>query len=312
MSDRQECWNGSNYLPIAALPYWEHLGPFVHEVVDRCLTETSRDSQSLYAALTPFVLWCWQTCGYELTIPTVFRAATVERFIHLRTTSYTRGSRATLRSTLLRALEVLAPAEANKARHAIPRSIPNAPYTAREVAALHSWANRQRTDHRRLDALALVGLGFGAGLATRELLRVGGADCATGSAGLVVTVEGGRAREVPVAAEWQATLREVIDARPEHSLFRPDRASAAEGQVTDFILRSRTPLDVRPARMRTTWLQHHLINATDPVTLRRISGLKTLASLDKIAHYAPSTGAISGPFSTHFGVESASDRGFIA
>jgi integrase len=292
--------DGSSYLPISALPYWERLGPFVNEVVDRCARDLDRDRESLYAAVTPFVVWSWQARGRELTVIAMFTARAVEQFVHQRLATYAQGSRATLRSTLWRILELLAPAEAASPRRAIPRSQPTEPYTAAEVAVLYSWADGQRTVHRQLDALALLGLAFGAGLATRELLRVKAEHCLLDPGGIRVRVDGSRAREVPVAEEWVSTLRRVIEARDGRLLFRPDRLSAAEGQVTDFILRSRTRLEVRPARMRTTWLLSCLIAGVDPATLRRISGLSSLAAVDRIADFVPSSGVTSGPFSSRF------------
>lgn len=303
--------DGSSYLPVHALPYWAHLGPFVNAIVDQCLGGLDRDRESLYAALTPFVLWCWQTRGYELEVSRVFRAKTIEQFISLGAYRYSRGSRATLRSTLWRVLELLAPAEAATARSAIPRSKPTAPYSSREVAAMYSWADSQRTPHRRLDALALIGLGFGAGLATRELLQVTAEDCVLDSNGtIIVKVRGARSRDVPVIDEWRNTVWTALQARTGQLLFRPGRSRASEGQVTDFLLRSRTPVDVKPVRMRTTWLVAHLAAGTDPLTLKTISGLQSLAALDRIATFVPSSGAIFAATSDQNSSNLAADQGF--
>ncbi len=311
MSEHDPIEDGRFYVPVLALPYWEHLGQFVNAIVARCLEGLDRDRESLYAALTPFVLWCWRTRGYELEVSTVFRAKTIEQFISLGADLYVRGSRATLRSTLWRVLELLAPAEAAHRRRAIPRSSPTPPYSPREVAALYSWADSQRTSHRRLDALALLGLGFGTGLATRELLQVAADDCTVHEDDTItVTVRGSRSREVPVVAQWRGTIRRVVEARGDRPLFRPDRIGAAQGQVTDFVSRSRTALDVKPVRMRTTWLVSHLASGTDPMTLRTISGLESLAALDRLTNFVPSSGAIFDQISAPKRRDSAPDQGF--
>jgi hypothetical protein len=59
-------------------------------------------------------------------------------------------------------------------------------------------------------------------------------------------------------------------------------------QVTDFLHRGQqTDLDVRPARMRTTWLLTHLTAGTAPRELLQIAGLENLAALDRIAGFLP-------------------------
>lgn len=62
----------------------------------------------------------------------------------------------------------------------------------------------------------------------------------------------------------------------------PSRGKATPGQITDFLTRSRSPLDVRPVRMRATWLIHHLNAGTPAEEILRISGLKNYAALDRL------------------------------
>lgn len=275
------------YLPVVALPYWDRIGPYVNGVVARCQGLVDRDPESLYAALTPFVLWCWQTRGFVLDDERVFQARVIEQFIQFGMSNYLLGTRATLRSTLWRVLEVMAPEEARVPRRPIKRSDPTRPYSNAEVAELFSWAQAQTTEHRRDDALALLSLGLGAGLPTRELLAVSAEDCVVEAGSCFVRVRGSRAREVPFLDDWCRTVVRLLARRQSNLLFRPGRESASEGQVTDFVSRSRTSYDVRPARMRTTWLLAHLEKGTSPASLLRISGLGSLASLDRIAGFAP-------------------------
>jgi hypothetical protein len=288
---RSDHWDASLYIPVFALPYWENLGPFVRRVVDECAGRVDRTPEALYAAVTPLALWAWQVHGEALTIERVFRGRLVEDFIHRGMTQHLPHSRATIRSTLWRILELLAPGEAEYARRPISRSRPTAPYSEAEVADLYGWALGQQTEHRRMDALALLALGCGAGLATRELLTVSGVNCLLDPTGAVtVRVSGTRERDVPVLPQWRRTLTRVVDTRPEVLLFRPNRDGAGEGQVTDFLLRHRSRVDVKPAKMRATWLVTHLTLGTSPAQLLRISGLSTLASLDRLRPFVPSSG----------------------
>lgn len=282
-----------SFVPIYALPHWKAIGPFVHASVADTLESGEREAGALYSAASAFVLWCWQSKALPLTRTRIFRHSLVEEFVHLAMQGYVRGSRATMRSSLQRMLEALNPSEALLARRPIPRSLATVPYSPAEVAELHSWAQGQATSNRRRDALALLVLGLGAGLVTRELLEVTANDFHHASSGLVVTIRTGRIRTTPVLAEWQRTAERVLsEVDADKLFFRPGRSGSHSGQVADFMQRARTTLDVRPMRMRATWLLHHLEQGTPPRELLRISGLKHLAALDKAIQYAPRTGGM--------------------
>ena len=285
------------YLPILALPYWRIIGPFVEAAVIDCAATTGRDERDLFAATTPMVLWAWQSRGVPLERKRVFRHSMVEQFIHLGMPGAARGSQATLRSVLWRMTEVLNPADDHSSHRPISRSAPTAPYSDANIAELYSWANAQGTANRSRDALALLALGIGAGLPTRELLDVRTGDIAfattsgrTDTASIVVW----RAvpRVVPVQSDWVRTLRVVHkDLSDDSWVFCPGRIGTGSAQVTNFLTRSRTTLDVRPARMRATWLTRHLKNGTPADELLRISGLKHYASLDKFVEFLPKSPA---------------------
>lgn len=282
------------FRPINALPYWDVIGDFIRDSVVDAATRSGRPAEDLYPAVVPFVLWCWQTRGTPLEVPRIFRWRVLEEFIHRGMTGYLSGSRATHRSALTLVVEVLNPADVRPDHRPIPRSKPTEPYTSVEVASLYGWATSQGTARRKQDALALLALGLGAGLATREILGVKAADIDSRTDQLLVMVWEGRPRVVPILESWQSSMRQVIqEASPDSWLFRPGRTSATSGQITDFLQRARTHSDVRPARMRTTWLLEQLAAGTAPADLLRISGLKNLAALDKITHFTPKMGAIT-------------------
>jgi integrase len=279
------------YHPIYALPYWDVIGTFVDDAVRDAAVASGRDVRSLYPAAVPFVLWCWRTRGTPLERRRIFRRAPLEEFIHLGMTAYTRGSKATHRSALWLMLETLNPDESTHRRRPIPRSQPTKPYTANDIAALHSWAVTQGTARRQHDAVALLALGLGAGLATREILGVKVSDLELRGDKVFVIVWEGRSRVVPLLPTWQGPLARIHqDLNADDWLFRPGRQSATSGQISDFLQRARTQLDVRPSRMRTTWLLEHLNAGTPPHELLRISGLRNLAALDKVAAVTPRTG----------------------
>jgi hypothetical protein len=284
------------YLPILALPYWHIIGEFVETSVTTCLPHTDRDARNLYAAAVPMVLWCWQSRGTPLEAQRVFRKVMIDQFIHLGMPGSARGSQSTLRSTLWRMTEILNPDAAPGPHRPIGRSAPTQPYSPGDIAELVSWAATQGTAVRRRDARTMLALGLGAGLAARELLEVQTTDVMIDTKGakpeaqIVVWRE--RTRVVPVLERWVSPLMQTLSEIPADSwVFRSGRKGSTPGQITDFLTRSRSPLDVRPVRMRATWLVEHLTHGTPAEEVLRISGLQNFAALDRHMPFVKSVDA---------------------
>lgn len=275
------------YTPVKAARYWAELEPVVTAAVSATARALSRDPRGLYPPATAFALWAWQTRGMPAEMSRVFRRQLVEEFVHLGMPEFSRSSRATYRSILLAIADVVTPTYEKTLP--IPRSEPTAPYSDPEVAALRSWALRQGRAARRRDALVLLALGLGAGLATRELLAVRGTDLQWRDGMLHVAVWESRPRLVPVLPHWTTPLITACEAEDRDQwAFRPGRQGVRGAQVTDFLHRGQqTELDVRPARMRTTWLLTHLAAGTAPRALLEIAGLGNLAALDRITKFLP-------------------------
>lgn len=277
----------SEFVPSKATAYWDTVEPLVTFVVTRTTQVSARQPRALYPVATAFVLWAWQTKGLELAAGRVFRRSVVEEFVHRGMPQHTRGSRATYRSLLLAMVDAVTPPTDRS--FPIPRSDPTPPYTPREIAELRSWAAAQGSESRRKDAWVLLALGLGAGLATRELLSVRAEDITVTDEEALVLVWTGRPRVVPVLPLWRTPIRDAMrTSSAEQWLFRPGRLGVRSAQVTDFLHRGHTTeLDVRPARMRTTWMLTHLHEGTPPRDLLRIAGLEHLAALDRVARFLP-------------------------
>ncbi|WP_223694853.1 hypothetical protein [Leifsonia poae] len=281
---------GYTYRPINALPYWDQIGAFIDQVVDDVAHE-QRTRRDVYPAVVPFVLWCWRTRGLPLDRSRIMRRAVADDFVQRGMPGYLTGSRATHRSALYRVIQALETDRTDSPGRPIPRRKPTQPYTAAEVAQLHSWAISQGTERRRLDAMMLLVLGLGAGLTSKELQSIRTRDIIVGPTGSLVSVWEARPRVVPISPVWAERLSTVYDFLHRDAwAFRPGRTSARDGQITDFLIRARTHHDIRPVRMRTTWLVEHLSNGTPPADLLRISGLQQLAALDRLVGFVPKTG----------------------
>jgi hypothetical protein len=279
-----------SYLPIMALPYWDELGPFINRTVST-IAESGRDLPGLYSAITPFVLWCWQSRGIDLRDDRIFRRTLADQFIHLATPTLSPASKATHRGALWRAIEILNPHDASVSGLTLPRSAPTIPYNDSEIAELRSWAAGQATLIRRQDAGKLLALGLGAGLATREIIEVTVADVSARPEGMFVSVWASRPRTVPVLPEWTSYLQSSADLpRGQAWVFASGRGAASSDQVSEFLSRARSGLDIRAVRMRATWLRRHLADGMSPIELMQISGIQTLGALQNSLNFAPRTG----------------------
>lgn len=274
------------YTPLLALPWWDRIGPFLTALVDDVSAELGVESRSLYPFLTPFVLWCWQTKALDLDRQKMFRRSRIESFVINGMPGMSRGTKNTVRGKLLRVSEVVVTEIPTTPLHGIGRSTPTPPYDAKQRAELYSWARTRGTATARRDASVLLALGLGAGLPTRELLAVRHRDVTLD--GSTVRVRDARRRTVPVEDDWQPVLRRAIDTLDHDDwLFRVGRHSAASGQVAEFVRRTATDLDIRPARMRSTWLCERLAKNTPVDTLLLESGVQTYASLDRYRVFLP-------------------------
>jgi integrase len=119
-----------------------------------------------------------------------------------------RGTKNTVRGKLLRVSEIVITELPTTPLHGIGRSTPTPPYDSKQRAELYSWSRTRGTDAARLDAAVLVALGFGAGLATRELLAVRKRDVADD--GSTLRVRDARRRTVPVDDQWQVVLQRAL------------------------------------------------------------------------------------------------------
>ncbi|TFD14631.1 hypothetical protein E3T42_11500 [Cryobacterium sp. TMT4-10] len=218
----------------------------------------------------------------------IFAVRTIERFIAVGLTQYgSKASRSTLRSRLLRISEALLDAAAPPVLRPLGGSDPSAPYTAREVVTLKSWATAQTTAERRSNAEALLALGLGAGLAGREIVNLTIGDIRADDDGVLITVRGERARVVPVLREWERALVERVGAcQDEAWAFREQHAGGNRNLITDFVSRAEGKIQLQARRMHATWIVQHLEAGTPLVPLIIAAGLQSPEALDRFLRFA--------------------------
>lgn len=147
--------------------------------------------------------------GLEAKAQVALHPANVERYLAVGLAQASSPARRTVRTNLRfvgrRVVPKLWPAEPDPCR----RDPPKAPYSPGEIEGLLALARAQPTTARAMAATGLLCLGAGAGLNGADLRHVRGDHVISRSGGLVVVVEGRRARVVPVLARYQGPLGQV-------------------------------------------------------------------------------------------------------
>jgi len=263
--------------------YWSAIEQFVTHAVEATAPHVSYTEKQLYAVTARLALWAWQTASLDLEVEEVFSAPVIDRFTAVGLPQYTKAGRNTMRSRLRRMADVLLGPDRDPDR---PRPMGNsnasAPYSEPEVAALLSWAAAQPSGDRHTSAMALLALGLGAGLTSREIaeLRIG--DIEVDDKGIVVTVGGERPRRVPVLREWEYALVERVAGRAaDEWAFREGQQGGNRNLVSDFVARTHGGFGPQARRMHATWIVKHLEMGTPLVPLLRAAGLREPEALGR-------------------------------
>lgn len=279
--------------PKVAAPYWNEIGDFISAAVEEAGPAIPYRQGELLRAATGLTLWAWQTAGLPLERAVIFRRHTIERFVAEGLAHYTNSGRTTRRSQLLRMAEFLLGPKVMPPRMR-PIGLPEAlaPYTHGQMASFKSWAATQSPHDRRVNAEVLLSLGFGAGLAAREItnLRVG--DIHLDDHGVLVEIGGDRPRTVPLLHEWESALIAFVkEHRSTDWAFLPGRTKAYKNVITNFIYWSGTTEETpQTPRMRSTWIVHHLTGGVHVVPLLRAAGVQSLEALARYVKYVPDVG----------------------
>ena len=87
------------FFPRVAGPYWSTIGEFVTDAVREAAAESVYNERDLFAAVTPLVLWAWQSQGWPLERDVIFTVEAIESFVGMGLQHYrSNAGRNTLRS----------------------------------------------------------------------------------------------------------------------------------------------------------------------------------------------------------------------
>ncbi|MBM3715902.1 MAG: hypothetical protein FJW64_09255 [Actinobacteria bacterium] len=247
------------------------LGPTTFDSTRRLMSMSSR-----------FHAWVWVTGGRELTVERVYTQNNIDLYVQNQL-----GRRSQVHQWGVARQLV---ANGRELTTAALRGLPaahmklRAPFSSAQIATMHSWANRLTTIKKRQNAWGLLGLAGGAGLRAEEIVDVNVDNVDVVNGRVFVNVTGETPRRVPVRHAWARVLLKSIDDRSgDERVFRGPVIEEYRPRIIQTFLTDH-PAQVRPtpARLRASWIVHHLDNDVPLPVLKELGGFRTY---DTLARY---------------------------
>jgi integrase len=270
---------------------WERIREFVEDATAVTAPRCAYTQERLLIVCSAYVDWAVNIAGYPLSAKIVFRRELISRYTadHMHQAD---GTRRNYRAILLRISEVLLPDHPDTLLAPLNDRVSMRPYSEPELTQLQQWANGQNTQNRGRNAMVLLALCAGGGLWSSEVCETRREDIQFDDEGVLVTVHGANARNVPLLARWEPWLRFALDGlEPGDRVFgNAARKNNSKNLVTAFIHSSvHSPGLVQPQtnRMRATWLVTHLAAHTDMRALMTASGVGKFENLARLLQFVP-------------------------
>lgn len=276
------------FTPALNANVWNEIQAFVEALVLDVSDAAPYPRIVLMSTVSRYVAWCVQAAGMEMDRRSLFARRMIAYGINHAFPDLTAASRGNMRSQLLRVGEVILGADLDLPRlPALAASDPSAPYSPANLRHFRIWANGQNTVHSTRSARALLALGAGCGLSTREISAVHAGDVRVDQWGIRVTVREDRPRQVPALHNWEEMIQQAVTgADPDKPLFRHGHDAFYPNIVTNFVARSAgVGLKPQTQRLRATWLVAHLDAGTPTVLLLPAAGLTSLESLSRYTRF---------------------------
>ncbi|MEW2014077.1 MULTISPECIES: hypothetical protein [Microbacterium] len=280
------------YRPQINPVLWADIRPFVIATVNAVEPALPYERMILLTAVAHHVAWVRLRTGPVLDFSHVYSRSMVGASVgDMRpATPSTKGRR---RSILLRVGEAVGAIPTSATLPHLSASTATTPYSLAERARLRTWVELQGSASIRASLRALLAIGFGAGLLTRELCEVRAVDVACGAR--AIRVLGDRARTVPVDADWRRELdllaREA--ASMSDTLFRPG-VGYTRNTVVDIVRRAQGSTVVTTQRMRASWIVDRLTEGLPMQQIVAAAGVKSLDAFVRYEQYLPAP--VSPPF----------------
>ena len=255
----------------------------------RVSTRSPSNAAKYLSNLSDFAGWAHEQ-GVPLVLEALLDADVIERYIAVGMSGARDSTRATRRAILRRiARHCASPPQDLPLPIAYRRVRP--PYSPEEVQGLLALASAQPTPSRRRTLRAMLHLGLGCGIASRDLAWVRGQDVEQMPDGAVsVTVSGGtRPRNVVALRAHEGPLLDLTRFSSSGLLIGGSirgRRNVTRGPL-DRVVGGEDLPRLETARLRSTWLLAHLQARTPLPALMTAAGLTTVRPLEDLLHHCP-------------------------
>lgn len=273
---------------------WEKIAPFVREVVTEAQAHYCGryDTRDMLGAVAHHTRWVSGVACLPLERGVVFHRDVIADFVANGCVERSANSRANTRTFLLRVAEAVLGDEERVTRlRPLNHDAPAQPYSQFEQRSLRSWAEGQTTAERRANCRAILALGLGAGLSTPDILTLRASQIVVDAVGVLIQVDRASSRrDVPVLAAWEQPLIDLVSVRdPEEWAVGTQRTGTNNNWMNEYLRRTQPEQRLRPevARLRNTWLLHHLVSGTPLGPLSVAAGLDTFRMFEKLLCFVP-------------------------
>jgi len=278
------------YVPAAARAAvaWPATQVAVCDAVRRS-TSSATNAAKYLSHLSDFAAWA-HAQGVPLTLQPLLDADVIERYIAVGMPGAKDSTRATRRAVLRRIARRCASPPQDLPLPIVYRRV-RPPYSPAEVQGLLALASAQPTPSRRRTLRAILHLGLGCGIASRDLAWVRGQDIEHLPDGAVsVTVSGGtRPRTVVALHAHETALLELSRFTSGGLLIGGStrgRRNVTRGPLERVVGGEDLPR-LETARLRSTWLLAHLQATTPLPALMHAAGLTTVRPIEDLLHHCP-------------------------
>jgi integrase len=285
------------YQPEISAQRWERIREFVEDAVAVTVPNCAYTMERLLIVCSHYVDWAVNVASVPMQAKIVFRLELISRYTS-EVMNQSEGTRRNYRAILLRIAEVLLPDNPTAELKALNSRVSMVPYSEEELTRLEFWARGQSTPRRERNAAVLLALCAGGGLWSNEVAEARRGDIHFDAQGVLVSVRGTNARQVPLLARWEPWLRIALEGLEDNDRVfgNKNRKNNSKNLVTayiqDSVLPPKTP---RPQsnRMRATWLVTHLAARTDMRALMTASGVGKFENLARLLQHVPELDTVS-------------------
>ncbi|NEB35734.1 hypothetical protein [Streptomyces sp. SID14515] len=279
------------YAPRDPAPVWDEVADLVKAVVTATVERVPYSVEDLLHVTAQLAIWA-EGRGVVREPAAWLTNETIDAFVLTGCAGLKPGTLRTYRTWLRRVREALiwdGSGESEGLRLSAPPA-PAPPYKTEEISRLRLWAEALRP-RSRSDALALLALVGGLGLAPGEIVRLRGTDIRRARSGSCVLDTKVFGRLLVVRAEWEEVLSELAAQAGDDFLFRPGRADPPPDNLIGSWTWQHRPNDPLPRlnarRLRASWIVSLLRQRIDAGVVAAAAGLASTASLARYQHFVP-------------------------